>query len=323
MALIVTIIVLLILAGISISMLTGDNGIIHKATEAEEKTNKEAAREKLSLILADIQIDKVVNNESMALSENLANEIASYEEVTSAMFNTNTIDVVIDGYTFAVNGDLGIEDKKEIAKVEPENLDDWEVDYDTYPGYARLVSYKGDATDLVIPNYINGYWVKAVGTNEKRASTSNNDTVNLWADSICEPDGLYGWYYNYTIKSIVISEGIEIIEDSAFRNTENLEKVTIASTVKTIESRAFAFEKYHKDYGSNHFENKLTSIYLPKNILTLGEVVFYQRSDTIFYVGYERNEIPSFERLDGDNYRGWYSTWYPSSTSTIIYGAQL
>ena len=37
-ALVVTIIVLLILAGISISMLTGQNGILNRAQEAKEKT---------------------------------------------------------------------------------------------------------------------------------------------------------------------------------------------------------------------------------------------------------------------------------------------
>ena len=37
-ALVVTIIVLLILAGISIAMLTGQNGILKRAAEAKEKT---------------------------------------------------------------------------------------------------------------------------------------------------------------------------------------------------------------------------------------------------------------------------------------------
>ena len=37
-ALVVTIIVLLILAGISISMLSGDNGILQRAAEAKEIT---------------------------------------------------------------------------------------------------------------------------------------------------------------------------------------------------------------------------------------------------------------------------------------------
>ena len=37
-ALVVTVVVLLILAGISISMLTGENGILNRASEAKEKT---------------------------------------------------------------------------------------------------------------------------------------------------------------------------------------------------------------------------------------------------------------------------------------------
>ena len=37
-ALVVTIIVLLVLAGISISMLTGQNGILNRAAEAKEKS---------------------------------------------------------------------------------------------------------------------------------------------------------------------------------------------------------------------------------------------------------------------------------------------
>ena len=44
-ALIVTIIVLLILAGISISMLTGQNGILKRAAEAKEKTKQSQAEE--------------------------------------------------------------------------------------------------------------------------------------------------------------------------------------------------------------------------------------------------------------------------------------
>ena len=39
-ALVITIIVLLILAGVAISMLAGDNGILRKAAEAKEKTEQ-------------------------------------------------------------------------------------------------------------------------------------------------------------------------------------------------------------------------------------------------------------------------------------------
>ena len=48
-ALVVTIIVLLILAGISIQMLTGENGILKRATQAREETDKAAEQEQRDL----------------------------------------------------------------------------------------------------------------------------------------------------------------------------------------------------------------------------------------------------------------------------------
>ena len=52
-ALVVTIIVLLILAGVSISMLTGQNGILNRAAEAKEKT--EIAQRDEQAQLADLE----------------------------------------------------------------------------------------------------------------------------------------------------------------------------------------------------------------------------------------------------------------------------
>ena len=59
MALIVTIIVLLILAGISISMLTGNNGIINKAIEAGEKTEIAGIVEEIKLAILETQIENL------------------------------------------------------------------------------------------------------------------------------------------------------------------------------------------------------------------------------------------------------------------------
>ena len=48
-ALVVTIIVLLILAGVSIAMLTGPNGLLTQADEARTETDMAGAREKIQL----------------------------------------------------------------------------------------------------------------------------------------------------------------------------------------------------------------------------------------------------------------------------------
>ena len=57
-ALVVTIIVLLILAGVSISVLTGENGILKRSTEAKEQTRIAEAKEELDLIETEWNIEK-------------------------------------------------------------------------------------------------------------------------------------------------------------------------------------------------------------------------------------------------------------------------
>ena len=65
-ALVITIIVLLILAGVSIAMLTGDNGILSNATRSVAETNiaedREAATLDLSVAYSDYMEAKYVDN---------------------------------------------------------------------------------------------------------------------------------------------------------------------------------------------------------------------------------------------------------------------
>ena len=56
-ALVITIIVLLILAGVSIAMLTGENGILNKATSARSETNKAEAVERINLALNAVKAE--------------------------------------------------------------------------------------------------------------------------------------------------------------------------------------------------------------------------------------------------------------------------
>ena len=57
-ALVITIIVLLILAGVSIATLTGDNGLITKANDAKTSVEKAEAEDKIKLASIEWQIEK-------------------------------------------------------------------------------------------------------------------------------------------------------------------------------------------------------------------------------------------------------------------------
>ena len=52
-ALVITIIVLLILAGVTIAALSGDNGILQNGTKAKEKTDEATDIEKIKLLATD------------------------------------------------------------------------------------------------------------------------------------------------------------------------------------------------------------------------------------------------------------------------------
>lgn len=56
-ALVITIVVLLILAGVSIAMLTGENGILNQAQEAKEQTKYKSAEEKVKLAIMGARAD--------------------------------------------------------------------------------------------------------------------------------------------------------------------------------------------------------------------------------------------------------------------------
>lgn len=58
-ALVITIIVLLILAGVSISLVVGDNGVLTQATNASSKTDEASAKQSLEMALASVQGDYI------------------------------------------------------------------------------------------------------------------------------------------------------------------------------------------------------------------------------------------------------------------------
>ena len=88
-ALVITIIVLLILAGVSIAMLTGENGILTQATNAKEKTTKAEEEEKVNMAVLGSSIAD--NGYSEILDE------ASFRQELTNQFGNNGYDLVVNG----------------------------------------------------------------------------------------------------------------------------------------------------------------------------------------------------------------------------------
>ncbi|MCI9247289.1 MAG: hypothetical protein HFJ30_09345, partial [Clostridia bacterium] len=92
-ALVVTIVVLLILVGITLTYVLGDNSIFKQASDAKLETELAKAREKIEIVLSEAKIPKHTDNRY--------NENEYLDEfIFSRISNTEVLDEVIitDGY---------------------------------------------------------------------------------------------------------------------------------------------------------------------------------------------------------------------------------
>lgn len=106
-ALIVTIIVLLILAAISVTMLTGTNGLLTKANTAKEETKKAEYKERLEMIKIGLQPEKILKKlntkEYMDRYEEEIRKDNVFEEASIIRKNDETIQVITkEGYIYLV-----------------------------------------------------------------------------------------------------------------------------------------------------------------------------------------------------------------------------
>lgn len=100
-ALVITIIVLLILAGVSIATLTGPNGLLTRATEAKTATEEAGTKEKLQVEIAE-SFDNSGNFSIEKLKENLKNNLNLSDENIKSN-EDGSITVSIDGQEIRIN----------------------------------------------------------------------------------------------------------------------------------------------------------------------------------------------------------------------------
>ena len=66
--LVITIIIMLILAGVTINAMTGDNGLLSRAKQAKTEQLKAQAEESIKTAIMEIQTEDIPNGEDVTLS---------------------------------------------------------------------------------------------------------------------------------------------------------------------------------------------------------------------------------------------------------------
>ena len=180
-ALVVTVIVLIILAGISISIILGENGLVAKAKRAAVQTEEATANEEMGMYMASLRIDKDAGSgQRLAdyLSSNVGNDgledfLNNGDGHAQVAYKGNKFLVNLDDYTFTYLGKSdgqGVnrhikqilnnnnEDVPGIAMVEAGEIETEDLGW-------RVLSVNSDGTVNLIANRNTGFEVSISGIN--------------------------------------------------------------------------------------------------------------------------------------------------------------
>lgn len=249
-ALVITIIVLLILAGVSITMITGNNSILTRAGEAKNRTKETGIIENISLAYNSGKIEKYVGTKS--LSETMEEELAKIYGEDNVEVNDNGDNT----YTVTINSEeYNIEDGK-VEKagpvVNPYDPDGWRGAW-VYP------TTEGEWSDVI---------------REKSALPQNYEIIaklyevnegNINCSLVIEGQGEISGVSNILVPipvKVIICDGITSIGEDTFMDSTNLKSIKMSSSVTSIGIGAFD--------GCTG----LTSIIVPDSVISIGESAF-------------------------------------------------
>ena len=276
-ALVVTIVVLLILASVSISMLTGESGIISQASRAKMRNNHATVSENLKLKVTDEYATNIGDVTSDQILEYLKgkgyideNAIVNVKETTGETLSTgngtNGKDVyfIKDGELYYADSE-GVEEKLDFLFNKTIYPEEEYFDFDPSTGTIRLKDaglyytsvYNKDfpITDIVVPSTYKGQKVERIGVMAYR-----------------------------NIKSVIIPEGVKYISPDAFNGNANLQTIVIPKSIVSIGSYAFCYY-YHRNstlivnYAGN--ETEWNNIQLESG--QIGGPSYIERESNIIY----------------------------------------
>lgn len=282
-ALVVTIIVLLILAGISIAMLTGSNGVLDKTAEAAEKTDEAEVKERVQLeYLASYDTDGKFNLEIFKekLNENLQVHPDDMKEEPEGglTFECMGYDVVVTkNGEVTVDGD-GVPTVKEDIDPSSKDIVGKTVKYTT-KNISEWYPYFSDGTNiyLIATNYIENSKM-----NSSLNKTNNGNYKIYWASlpsiypSNVNNDIKNKWYTCSNTSYNNSRPAAALLEKNYWEDYAGEHGMAIGSP--TLEMFR---EAWNKRYTSNTIGSLSNSVYGYNNTLT---VATEGRTDPTFVI---------------------------------------
>ena len=214
-ALVVTIVVLLILAGVSLNLLIGNNGIITRTQISKVSQELAAYKENMNLFIGEKQVETPEFN---------ANTLTAYKN--KLYYNTKSVED-----NSGIETVLGTVNNKYIEKIEIVN---GEICLNTTNSIEQKAA-EGLGIKVNSWDVVDGVLLSS----DKNLELINNGETVVIPPSIKKiGDGAFSSVNN--IKKIVIPGTVEEIGANAFSNNTTLEEVTIEYGVKKVGDYAFS-----------------------------------------------------------------------------------
>ena len=306
--LVVTVVVLLILAGVSIAMLTGNSGILTQSMRAKISTELSSYKEELELFKIE-QISKndgFIEGSLTAGKNNLFYNTQEEEEQGKGTIR-DIITNISDDYfekLEVIKGELLINTKDnneiKVAKSLGIEVNPYDIDENgVLLSSGNNLALMDENGTLVIPDSV---------TEIGAGAFANEGLKTIIIPGTVKKIGANAFAYNTTLETVIMQEGVEEIGTDAFQfctnlknvelpeslikigkvafyNCINLQEISIPSKIKIIEYYTFAActrlgkielkEGLEEIKGNSFLSTAFSEITIPSTVDTIGSSVFY------------------------------------------------
>ena len=305
---VVTIVVLLILAGVSISLILDNNGIIKKSKDARKEYKQAQTNEQADLDNASKWIDDVISNK--VEPENISDWGYTEDDdgtITINSYKGNDITVIIPNY---ING-------KPVKKIE---CDNYVVGYDKNSIWDSNICADNFQTywkeQKTIKKIIISEGIENIGDDAFVASVGLENIIIL---NCVISFGQSAFWGCIELTSITIPSSVTTIGERAFQGCTGLTNITIPSSVTTIEYNTFfgctgltniTIQNGVISIGKTAFWGctELTSITIPNSVTTMGYGVFENIPSITVNVPFKKGETPE----------GWNANWNGTNSNCLV-----
>lgn len=284
-ALVVTIVVLLILAGVSINALFGNTGIINKAKGAQNEMNQAVQNDLEGLNSLSNWLDSKINGANKPVTNPYETEQWTMAYVCNNGTWSNTPLTAANGDTIPEGTQIVAKFYATGEKITPPSIqsDGITVPFSEGETYKVVIEGTGemgilmDATSISDIKSASGWQIQTVSYLAWLQGGMQGDAVSIITPYITELticDGItnvgnFAMAGATSLSKVTLGNSLEIIGNFSFSFNNMLNKIVVPNRVTTIEERAFVFD------------DNLEEINIPNSVINIGKSTFWKNEEKV------------------------------------------